>query len=100
MGKKLYHGAAYYPELWDERVIEEDIIEMKKTGINVVRIGEFAWASMEPEEGKYDLSFLRILLTSFMKMVLKLLCVHLLLHRQSGIPMAIQNGCMWIVMGK
>lgn len=57
MGKKLYHGAAYYPELWDEKVIEEDIIEMKKTGINVVRIGEFAWASMEPEEGKFDLSF-------------------------------------------
>ncbi|MFB3160247.1 beta-galactosidase [Neobacillus sp. 179-J 1A1 HS] len=59
MGKKLYHGAAYYPELWDERVIEEDIIEMKKTGINVVRIGEFAWASMEPEEGKFDLSFFK-----------------------------------------
>jgi beta-galactosidase len=57
MSKKLYHGAAYYPELWDEKVIEEDIIEMKKTGINVVRIGEFAWASMEPEEGKFDLSF-------------------------------------------
>jgi beta-galactosidase len=57
MSKKLYHGAAYYPELWDEKVIEEDMIEMKKTGINVVRIGEFAWASMEPEEGKFDLSF-------------------------------------------
>jgi beta-galactosidase len=57
MSKKLYHGAAYYPELWNEKVIEEDIIEMKKTGINVVRIGEFAWASMEPEEGKIDLSF-------------------------------------------
>ena len=59
MIKKLYHGAAYYPELWDERVIEEDIKEMKKTGINVVRIGEFAWASMEPEEGKFDLSFFK-----------------------------------------
>jgi beta-galactosidase len=57
MSKKLYHGAAFYPELWDEKVIEEDIIEMKKTGINVVRIGEFAWASMEPQEGKFDLSF-------------------------------------------
>jgi beta-galactosidase len=59
MGKKLYHGAAYYPELWDDRVIEEDIKEMKKAGINVVRIGEFAWASMEPEEGKFDLSFFK-----------------------------------------
>ncbi|MDM5327884.1 beta-galactosidase [Neobacillus sp. CF12] len=59
MSKKLYHGAAYYPELWDEKVTAEDIKEMKKTGINVVRIGEFAWASMEPEEGKFDLGFFK-----------------------------------------
>lgn len=57
MGKKLYHGAAYYPELWNEKVIEEDILHMKQTGINVVRMGEFAWSTMEPEEGKFDLSF-------------------------------------------
>jgi beta-galactosidase len=57
MEKKLYHGAAYYPELWDEKVIEEDLKLMKQTGINVVRMGEFAWSTMEPEEGKFDLSF-------------------------------------------
>jgi beta-galactosidase len=57
MGKKLYHGAAYYPELWDEKVMEEDIQLMKQAGINVVRMGEFAWHTMEPEEGKFDLSF-------------------------------------------
>ncbi|MCM3725719.1 beta-galactosidase [Neobacillus cucumis] len=57
MGKKLYHGAAYYPELWDEKVINEDIEMMKQTGINVVRIGEFAWSNMEPKEGQFDLSF-------------------------------------------
>ncbi|WP_160720750.1 beta-galactosidase [Bacillus sp. USDA818B3_A] len=57
MGKKLYHGAAYYPELWDEKVMNEDINIMKQTGINVVRIGEFAWSNMEPKEGEFDLSF-------------------------------------------
>ncbi len=57
MAKKLYHGAAYYPELWDEKTIEEDIMLMKQTGINVVRIGEFAWSKMEPEEGAIDLGF-------------------------------------------
>lgn len=56
MMKRLYHGAAFYPELWDEKIIEEDIELMKKVGINVVRIGEFAWANMEPEEGKIDIS--------------------------------------------
>ena len=57
MEKKLYHGAAYYPELWDEHVMEEDIRLMKQTGINVVRIGEFAWSKMEPEEGRFDFQF-------------------------------------------
>lgn len=57
MSKKLYHGAAYYPELWDEKVMEEDIQLMKQAGINVVRMGEFSWHTMEPEEGKFDLSF-------------------------------------------
>ncbi|MEH7117348.1 beta-galactosidase [Neobacillus vireti] len=59
MSEKLYHGAAYYPELWDERIIDEDIELMKQTGINVVRIGEFAWSNMEPKEGQFDLSFFR-----------------------------------------
>lgn len=54
--KKLYHGAAWYPELWEEEVLKQDIELMKATGINVVRIGEFAWSEMEPEEGKYDIS--------------------------------------------
>jgi len=56
---QLYHGAAYYPELWPEEQIPSDLAEMKKLGINVVRIGEFAWSKMEPDEGKIDLSFFR-----------------------------------------
>jgi beta-galactosidase len=63
MAKKLYHGAAYYPELWDEETIEQDIFLMKETGINVVRIGEFAWSKMEPVEGEIDLSFFEGIIT-------------------------------------
>lgn len=36
-------GAAYYPEDWEESEIKSDIAKMQKTGISVVRIGEFAW---------------------------------------------------------
>ncbi len=54
---KLYHGAAYYPELWPESDVDRDIVEMKKLGINVVRIGEFAWARMEPNEGEVSFAF-------------------------------------------
>lgn len=57
MYDKLYHGAAYYPELWDAEVIKEDIKWMKEAGINVVRMGEFAWATMEPEKDKINLDF-------------------------------------------
>jgi beta-galactosidase len=59
MEKKLYYGAAYYPELWSKEVMAEDIKAMKEVGINVVRMAEFAWASMEPEEGNIDVGFFR-----------------------------------------
>lgn len=58
MDKKLYHGTAYYPELWnDEQIIEQDIRLMKEAGMNVVRIGEFAWSTLEKEQGNIDIRF-------------------------------------------
>lgn len=54
---EFWHGAAYYPELWKSK-IDEDLRLMKDAGINVVRIAEFAWSAMEPEEGRYDWSWL------------------------------------------
>ena len=46
--EKLFHCVAYYPELWPEEEIEKDILIMKECGINLVRMGEFAWHFMEP----------------------------------------------------
>ncbi|WP_323814889.1 beta-galactosidase [Cellvibrio sp. NN19] len=57
--KKLWHGACYYPELWPVEDVERDIAEMKKLGINMVRIGEFTWSTLEPREGKISTQFLR-----------------------------------------
>ena len=57
LGKRPIYGAAYYPELWDEATLERDIAHMHNAGINAVRIGEFAWSTMEPTEGNIDLSF-------------------------------------------
>lgn len=56
--KNLYIGAAYYPEMWDENELKKDIERCKQYGINCLRVGEFAWGKMEPEEGKYDFSWL------------------------------------------
>ena len=57
--KQILVGAAYYPEMWDENEVEKDIARMKEAGVNCVRVGEFAWSKMEPEEGKFDFSWLK-----------------------------------------
>lgn len=56
--KELYLGAAYYPEDWDESEQEKDIAKMLEAGINVARMGEFAWSKMEPHPGEYDFTWL------------------------------------------
>jgi len=59
MQKKLYYGSAYYPELWPETDVAADLAHFKATGIDVVRMGEFAWSTMEPDEGCISLAFFR-----------------------------------------
>ena len=53
-----YLGCAYYPEYWGRERVETDAHLMREAGINVVRIGEFAWCSLEPEEGVYTFEWL------------------------------------------
>ena len=53
-----YRGVAYYPEFWPQERWDEDIRLMKEAGINIVRMGEFAWTAMEPAEDKFDLDWL------------------------------------------
>ena len=54
----LMLGSAWYPEQWPESQWESDLALMQKAGFNMVRIGEFAWSSLEPEEGRYDLDWM------------------------------------------
>jgi beta-galactosidase len=51
-------GAAWYPEQWPEQRWDADLTLIKQAGLNVVRVGEFAWSRMEPREGVYDLDWL------------------------------------------
>lgn len=53
----MYLGVDYYPEQTPRELWEEDFRLMKELGVNVVRIAEFAWTMMEPEEGVYDFDF-------------------------------------------
>ncbi|MFW6119112.1 MAG: beta-galactosidase [Planctomycetota bacterium] len=52
-------GVAYYPEHWPEDRWAEDARLMRETGVDVVRIGEFAWSRLEPRRGQYDLDWLQ-----------------------------------------
>jgi beta-galactosidase len=47
-------GSSYYPEWWPEARWEEDFRKMAELGLNVVRMGEFAWSWYEPREGEYN----------------------------------------------
>lgn len=51
-------GVYYYPEAWDASQWPRDIANIKKLGLEFIHMGEFAWAFMEPEEGKFDLDWL------------------------------------------
>lgn len=58
----LLLGTAWYPEQWPlDRYPgrwEADLTLMEQAHMNVVRIGEFAWSTMEPTEGHYDLDWI------------------------------------------
>ncbi len=54
----LLLGTAWYPEQWPESRWEADLELMQKAGIRMVRVGEFAWSTMEPEEGKFQFDWL------------------------------------------
>jgi beta-galactosidase len=51
-------GCAWYPEQWSESRWAEDVRLMREAGMNVVRMGEFAWSHLEPEESRYDFDWL------------------------------------------
>ncbi len=54
------HGGDYNPEQWLDRpdILDQDFNYFKEASINNVTLGVFSWAKLEPEEGKFDFSWL------------------------------------------
>ena len=51
-------GADYYPEHWPPERWKHDAELMKRAGLQLVRVGEFAWSRFEPRPGATDFSWL------------------------------------------
>jgi len=54
------HGADYNPEQWLDRpdILADDIKLMKQTHCNVMSVGIFSWAALEPTEGEFHFEWL------------------------------------------
>ncbi|SDO51453.1 beta-galactosidase [Nakamurella panacisegetis] len=58
LGGRLAFGADYNPEQWPESVWPQDIELMTEAGVNLVSVGIFSWALLEPKEGLYEFGWL------------------------------------------
>ncbi len=54
----IAYGGDYYPEQWPEEVWREDVALMRAAGVNLVSVGIFAWAMLEPTEGEFTFDWL------------------------------------------
>ncbi len=58
LGGRIAFGGDYNPEQWPETVWPEDIALMQEAGVNLVSIGIFSWALLEPAPGEYEFGWL------------------------------------------
>ncbi len=56
----LLHGADYNPEQWENYpdIIDKDIAMMQQAKCNVMSVGIFSWAKLEPQEGVFEFGWL------------------------------------------
>ena len=59
-GSHMLYGADYNPEQWlaYPEVLEADVKMMQQAHCNVMSVGIFSWAKLEPEEGKFDFTWM------------------------------------------
>lgn len=60
----ILFGAAYYDEYMPYDRIEQDMAMMQRAGMNVIRIAESTWSTLEPQEGTYHFQHLDRMLSA------------------------------------
>lgn len=63
----LLYGVAYYDEYMPYERLDKDIQMMKEAGINVVRIAESTWSTVEPQDGVFDFTHIDRVLNAMHK---------------------------------
>ena len=58
MNSELLFGAAYYPEYMPYERVDKDMEMMRRAGMNVIRIAESTWSTLEPSDGVFDFSYI------------------------------------------
>lgn len=56
--KMVETGVYYYPEAWNPNQWDRDFKKMADMGFEFTHVAEFAWAQLEPKEGKYNFVWL------------------------------------------
>jgi beta-galactosidase len=54
----LLFGGDYNPEQWSEETWKEDVALMCQAGVNLVTVGVFSWAFLEPLPARYEFGWL------------------------------------------
>ncbi|MET7749351.1 beta-galactosidase [Micromonospora sp. NPDC005367] len=57
-GDRIFYGGDYNPEQWPEETWAEDVQLMRRAGVNLVSVGIFSWALLEPAPGRYEFGWL------------------------------------------
>jgi beta-galactosidase len=57
-GPRFAFGGDYNPEQWPREVWRDDVALMVEAGVNLVSVGIFSWAKLEPSEGQFDFEWL------------------------------------------
>ncbi|MGI6878535.1 beta-galactosidase [Microbacterium sp. gxy059] len=56
--RRISFGADYNPEQWPREVWDEDVRLMREAGVDVVSVGIFSWARIQPAPGEWDFAWL------------------------------------------
>ncbi len=66
LNEQMLHGGDYNPDQWLDRpdILAKDIELMKQAHVNAASVGIFAWAALEPEEGRYEFDWLESIINN------------------------------------